>query len=138
MVSVSFLLSGGTSEGTSGLGTSAAGADFLREAMSDILAHGRLCRNPLAQLLRVAILPGMAKREPVRQPALSELANVWVKLGHRERLVVVKVAERLLMGQKAYGELTKGKKRWRKEAAEEHLDATVYMASELIDALEEE
>lgn len=42
------------------------------------------------------------------------------------------------MGQKAYGALTKGKKKWRKEAAEEHLDATVYMAAELIDALEEE
>lgn len=86
----------------------------------------------------MAILTAMAKREPVRQPALSELANVWVKLAARERLVVVKVAERLLMGQKAYGVLTKGKKKWRSEAAEEHLDATVYMAAELIDALEEE
>lgn len=69
-------------------------------------------------------------------PVLSDLANTWVKLKDRERKVLVKVAERLLMGQKAYGPLTKGKKNWRKEAAEEHLDATVYMAAELIDALE--
>ncbi len=70
-------------------------------------------------------------------PVLSDLANTWVKLKARERKVLVKVAERLLMGQKAYGELVKDKKKWRAEAAEEHLDATVYMACELIDALED-
>lgn len=130
---MSFLLSGGASVGVSV-------SFFFREAMSDILAHAQFCRKPLAETFRVAILTGMPKQRgnvKLVQPALGELAGHWMKLGLRERLVLVHVAERLLMGQKAYGPLTKGKKNWRKEAAEEHLDATVYMAAELIDALEE-
>lgn len=80
----------------------------------------------------------MAKRKELRQPALSELASVWTKLGPMERQVIVHVAERLLMGQGAYGPLYSRKKNWRKEAAEEALDGVVYSACELIDAKEEE
>lgn len=74
----------------------------------------------------------------LRTPVLSDLAETWIKLGTREKLVMVHVAERLLMGQKSYGELYAKKKKWRKEAAEEALDGVVYSACELIDAKEEE
>lgn len=59
-----------------------------------------------------------------------------MKLGARERLVVLHVAERLLLGQETYGLLTPKKKAWRKETSEELLDATVYLTCALIEEKE--
>jgi hypothetical protein len=51
----------------------------------------------------------------------------------RELHVLMLVAERLRLGLKQYGPLTRGKKDWRKEASEEAFDMAVYLACELTD-----
>lgn len=71
---------------------------------------------------------------PVPPTRFESLLITWIRLGARERRVVVSIAKRLLAGQDAYGVLTKGKKNWVREANEEFLDAAVYLANETIDA----
>lgn len=67
-----------------------------------------------------------------------KLSTVWNQLAVRERRVLMDVAERLLMGQKAYGELSYGKKKWCREALEEAMDGMVYLGAALQDLSEEE
>lgn len=67
-----------------------------------------------------------------------KLSTVWHQLAGREKRVLMDVAERLLMGQKAYGELSYGKKSWCREALEEAMDGMVYLGAALQDLSEEE
>lgn len=64
----------------------------------------------------------------------QELLELVDALGPDERRVLLAVARRLAMGQRQYGALdVAGDRRdWRKEAAEEALDASVYLACELL------
>ncbi len=48
------------------------------------------------------------------------------------------VAERLEVGQRAYGELSYGKKKWCREALEEAMDGMVYLGAALQDLADEE
>ncbi len=57
----------------------------------------------------------------------------WRELGNREQELILSVAERLLMGQKAYGPIARKGRVWAKEAKEELLDAIVYVAADLQD-----
>ena len=59
-------------------------------------------------------------------------------LAKRERRVLLDVANRLLMGQKAYGKLTIRKKRWLREALEEAMDGMVYLGAAIQDLDDEE
>lgn len=59
---------------------------------------------------------------------VSELRKIWTELGKNERTLLLNIADRLLAGQKQYGEVFPGKKRWDREALEEAMDGTVYMA----------
>lgn len=55
--------------------------------------------------------------------------QVYLKtLGQDELEVLLAIADRLAMGQLAYGPITDGKKDWKREAYEEFLDAAVYSA----------
>ena len=65
--------------------------------------------------------------------ATMKMNLTWRELGTVERELILNVSGRLLMGQKAYGELTPHKKHWSKEAKEELLDAIVYVAADLQD-----
>lgn len=64
--------------------------------------------------------------------SIDMVLTCWEKLGPMERSVLATIAARLLAGQRKYGELEEGKKVWTWEAAEEHLDATVYLAAGLV------
>lgn len=66
----------------------------------------------------------------------TDIGALWSDLGPRERRVLTEFAVRLLAGQKAYGQLTNGKKDWRKEAKEEALDMAVYLCAALEDEKE--
>ncbi|MDD5374458.1 hypothetical protein [Acidithiobacillus sp.] len=68
----------------------------------------------------------------------GELVQYWEDLGDRERRVLREVAGRLYMGQKAYGELSPGKKKWCREALEEAMDGMVYLGAALQDLADEE
>ncbi len=63
--------------------------------------------------------------------------SIWAKLGPREKRVVERFMTRLLWGQTMFGELTKGKKNWRKETQEEALDASVYLCALMEDTEED-
>lgn len=63
------------------------------------------------------------------QPTENELLEVWRQLGPNAQKLLLKLGERLAMGAKRYGDFPI--RSWRKEAAEEALDATVYLAAEL-------
>lgn len=65
------------------------------------------------------------------------LDELWLDLGPRERTALMKIATRLFMGQKAYGELTYRKKNWAREAMEEAMDGCVYLAAALLDLSDE-
>lgn len=60
----------------------------------------------------------------------ADLAPIWRELSEGERRVLVEVAKRLRMGLDRYGALdVEGDPRdFRREATEEFLDATVYLA----------
>jgi hypothetical protein len=64
----------------------------------------------------------------------DELADVIASLGIDERRVLLVLARRLAMGARVYGRLdVDGDPRdWRGEAADEALDASVYLACELL------
>lgn len=64
---------------------------------------------------------------------LNELLQLWEDSGPRERKALLLIAKRLYAGQKTFGELTRGKKNWVKEASEEAMDMCVYLAAELLD-----
>jgi hypothetical protein len=71
----------------------------------------------------------MTKRweDEQRLMAVAEL------LGDRELKCLTRIARRLLAGQVAYGELSPGKKNWKREAMEEAMDMSVYLAALLED-----
>lgn len=58
--------------------------------------------------------------------------GLWARLGTDERRVVVRVAERLAAGRTVYGalDLATDERDFRAEAAEELLDACVYLAAD--------
>lgn len=73
-----------------------------------------------------------------RDELFGELVQDWEAMGDRERRLIREVANRLYLGQKAYGELTNGKKRWCREALEEAMDGMVYLGAALQDLADEE
>ena len=64
----------------------------------------------------------------------SELLMVLSELGDGERAVLLAIAKRLAMGRQQYGALDPAgdPRDWKREAAEEALDASVYLACELL------
>ncbi len=68
-----------------------------------------------------------------RETDAAEIGRTVAAMGPREVSVLRRIAERLLLGQKLYGKLTKGKKDWRREAQEEVFDLSVYMSALLED-----
>ena len=67
-----------------------------------------------------------------------ELAGIWKLYGPREKRVLLHIARRLLRGQELFGKLTHRKKKWLKEATEETLDLSVYLACKLTDMEDED
>jgi hypothetical protein len=66
-------------------------------------------------------------------PTEEQLLEVWRQLGPNAQKLYLKLGERLALGAQKYGDFPI--RRWKKEAAEEALDMTVYLAAELcIDA----
>lgn len=63
----------------------------------------------------------------------AKLQFVVAQLEPRELRVFLRIGERLLEGQKAYGPLSPGKKDWKKEAKEEAMDMAVYLSAMLED-----
>lgn len=60
----------------------------------------------------------------------TKLAKLIVQLGPDEIRVLERIAERLAMGRKQYGELAveNDPRDWKREASEELLDGCVYLA----------
>lgn len=59
----------------------------------------------------------------------GDILRVFRQLGVHEREVLCHLADRLLMGQRTYGELKSEDTRdWAKEASEEALDGCIYLA----------
>ena len=54
-------------------------------------------------------------------------------LEDRELRCLTRIAARLVAGQTMYGPLSPGKKNWKKEAKEEAMDLSVYLAALLED-----
>lgn len=81
---------------------------------------------PLRAFRRVA---GIEASEPTRQIPIA-----FPDLGADELRVVQAIAARLTMGARQYGALAiaSDARDWRKEAAEELLDAVVYLAAEVL------
>ncbi len=71
------------------------------------------------------------------EPGLFRLIDLWYQLEPREKSVLLRITQRLLDGQTAYGPLTAGKKNWRKEAQEEAMDMCVYLSALLEDSNED-
>lgn len=63
----------------------------------------------------------------------SQVMDTVRALGDREARCIWNIASRLLIGQSLYGELSPGKKNWKKEAKEEAIDMAVYLAALLED-----
>lgn len=80
----------------------------------------------------------MAKPAFSRSDCILNLGFMMYELGDREMRLLQDVAGRLLMGQKAYGKLTKKKKKWRREALEEAMDGMVYLGAAIQDLDDEE
>lgn len=59
---------------------------------------------------------------------LSVMAAPWSKMGPRGRRVVLRIAERVALGAELYGEDFDAGRDWKGEAAEEAMDAAVYLA----------
>lgn len=64
----------------------------------------------------------------------SELSEVAHGLGEDELNVLLAIAHRLQLGQRQYGELVvlRDPRNFHKEASEEFLDASVYLAIEML------
>lgn len=71
------------------------------------------------------------------ETSVERLLEAWERLGAMERTVLSTIAWRLVAGQRLHGELTPEKKHWNWEAAEEFLDASVYLATALVAITEE-
>lgn len=65
------------------------------------------------------------------------LLDTYEKLGPLERKVLLTFLHRLYAGQRKYGKLSEDKKEWTWEAAEEALDASVYLSVSLVAATNE-
>lgn len=63
---------------------------------------------------------------------LEIILDMWEKLGVMEREVLSTLALRLYAGQRKYGKLEENKKPWTWETAEEAMDASVYLAAEMV------
>ena len=63
----------------------------------------------------------------------DNLLNSARGLETREIRCLTRIAERLMIGQVAYGPLAPGKKNWKKEAKEEAMDMAVYLSALLED-----
>lgn len=64
---------------------------------------------------------------------LGRLLDAWEHLHENERKVLCTIAERIQAGQKTYGPLYPGKRKWGWEYFEEQLDAAVYAAIGYVD-----
>ena len=64
------------------------------------------------------------------EPLLCDFETLWSRLGDDERRVLMAIAKRLVRGVDQYGPLLVGSdsRDWTREANEEFLDATVYLA----------
>lgn len=74
-------------------------------------------------------------RAATKAPVL-ELMDCWDELAEREKRVLAILAQRLLMGQRAYGELHKGKLNGAKETFQEACDASIYTANAMLDLMD--
>lgn len=85
---------------------------------------------------------GCEVNDATREMHIGALFLATAKLGPGELAVLVTIAHRLDMGMTQYGPLdpVRDPRNWRKEWAEENLDAAVYAACEVIraEALQEE
>lgn len=64
---------------------------------------------------------------------MANMEQYMLYLAPRERRCLLNIASRLFIGQCTYGELSPGKKDWKKEAKEEAMDMSVYLAALLED-----
>lgn len=71
-----------------------------------------------------------------RTNRIETINAILGKLPNRELAVLERIAVRLLAGYSQYGALTRGKKRWASEAAEEAFDMAVYLSCLLLDRSE--
>ncbi len=69
-------------------------------------------------------------------PEEYALLEITADLGDREMRCLLRIANRLLQGQRLYGELSPGKKNWKREAKEEAMDMAVYLSALLEDDCE--
>jgi hypothetical protein len=67
----------------------------------------------------------------------TRIYDIAVQLGADEQRVLLRVAERLLVGRKQYGELRLGadQRDWRRECMDECADGLVYAACAMMSAL---
>ncbi len=68
---------------------------------------------------------------------VDTLLSVWENLGLRERQLLLTLAQRIYMGQRQHGLITRNKKHWGVEAIEEALDQSVYACAMLIDFVDD-
>lgn len=68
------------------------------------------------------------------QASKKRLNEIWDALGEDERQVLFSIARRLEKGRQQYGELVMSldPRNWEREAHEEYLDATVYLAIRML------
>ncbi len=79
------------------------------------------------QMLAVWLMLDSKQRE-----SLVEIARSMQDIGPNASEMLQKIAERLSVGAKQYGDWNE-KKDWKRETIEEHLDATVYLTRALLD-----
>jgi hypothetical protein len=81
-------------------------------------------------------LQGRSGLPATREMHVGALFLATQHLGPGELAVLVTIAQRLEMGRQQYGDLdpVRDRRNWRKELAEEQLDAAVYAACEVIRA----
>ena len=81
-------------------------------------------------------LEGRSELKTIREMHVGALFLATQHLGPGELAVLVTIAQRLEMGRQQYGDLdpVRDPRNWRKELAEEQLDAAVYAACEMLRA----
>lgn len=66
---------------------------------------------------------------PTDQPHVGDVLDAFDKLGPNGQRLLLAIARRLVLGHERYGDLPV--RSWNREAAEEALDAAVYLAASL-------
>jgi hypothetical protein len=66
---------------------------------------------------------------PKPQPHVGDVLDAFDRLGPNGQRLLLAIAKRLVLGQERYGDFPM--RPWNREAAEEALDAAVYLAASL-------